>query len=186
MNMIFRPFVVFVLVLAMHTAAAETQATTTVFVNVTLVHPERDEIVTGQTIIVEGERIQSVTANEMAKLPADARIIDATGQFLSPGLVEMHAHVPEARMGQEFLEDMLFLWVANGITTIRNMSGEPDHLALRAKLAQHEVLGPRMYTYVPSVTFTCPPKTPYNAAGRACTVGDNMRSINGAPSTSFV
>jgi imidazolonepropionase-like amidohydrolase len=148
-NMIFRPFVVFVLLMAMHTAAAETQATTTVFVNVTLVHPERDEIVTGQTVIVEGERIQSVTANEMAKLPADARIIDATDQFLSPGLVEMHAHVPEARMGQEYLHDTLFLWVAHGITTIRNMSGEPDHLILREKLAQHEVLGPRMYTSGP-------------------------------------
>ena len=136
------------LALSMHTAAAETQATT-VFVNVTLVHPERDEIVAGQTIIVEGERIQSIAANEMVKLSADAHIIDGTDQFLSPGLVEMHAHVPEARMGQEYLQDTLFLWVAHGITTIRNMSGEPDHLILREKLAQHEVLGPRMYTSGP-------------------------------------
>lgn len=80
----------------------------------------------------------------------DTVVIDVTGGYLMPGLAEMHAHVPAPAQGEQYRNDVLFLWVAHGITTARGMLGHPDHLELRAALASHEVLGPRLITSGPS------------------------------------
>ena len=79
---------------------------------------------------------------------ADARRIDLAGRTLIPGLTEMHAHVPADNPA--YRDDVLFLWVANGVTRARGMMGHPSHLELRAALATHEVLGPAMTISGPS------------------------------------
>ncbi|MCY3624137.1 MAG: amidohydrolase family protein [Gammaproteobacteria bacterium] len=92
-----------------------------------------------------------VFANEAAA--ADAAVIDAAGKFVIPGLTEMHAHVPVVRFdqgGERYREDVLFLWVANGVTLARGMMGHPSHLELREALEANEVLGPRLITSGPS------------------------------------
>jgi imidazolonepropionase-like amidohydrolase len=48
------------------------------------------------------------------------------------------------------MKDVLFLFAANGITTIRGMLGHPKHLELRDKLQKGEILGPRFFTTGPS------------------------------------
>ena len=63
-----------------------------------------------------------------------ATVIDASGKFVIPGLTEMHAHVPVLRFDQgaeRYREDVLFLWVANGVTLARGMMGhsEPSRTA---------------------------------------------------------
>jgi imidazolonepropionase-like amidohydrolase len=117
-----------------------------VFVNVNVVRPELNAVERGQQVLVRDGRIMFVGA---VAIPQDAVVIDGEDRFLSPGLVEMHAHVPEARRGRQYLEDVLFLWVANGVTTVRNMLGEPEHLALRGEIARGDVIGPRLYTSGP-------------------------------------
>ena len=85
--------------------------------------------------------------------PANATVVDATGRFVIPGLAEMHAHVPVVRFDQNaerYREDVLFLWVANGVTLARGMMGHPSHLELRGALEANEVLGPRLITSGPS------------------------------------
>ena len=77
----------------------------------------------------------------------DTVVIDGTGRFLIPGLSEMHAHVP---VEPDYRDEVLFLWVANGVTTARGMLGHPDHLALREDVLAHRVLGPRLITSGPS------------------------------------
>ncbi|MEX2499541.1 MAG: amidohydrolase family protein [Wenzhouxiangellaceae bacterium] len=76
--------------------------------------------------------------------------IDAAGHYLIPGLAEMHAHVPPGAE-QAAVDDVLALFLAHGITTIRGMLGEPGHLALRAGLASGERTGPRLITSGPSL-----------------------------------
>ena len=61
-----------------------------------------------------------------------------------------HAHVPSGPAGTYARDDVLFLWVANGVTVARGMLGAPEHLQLRADLAVHRVLGPRLITAGPS------------------------------------
>ena len=81
----------------------------------------------------------------------DARTIDLTGMYVIPGLTEMHAHVPVPRMDSPgYREDVLFLWVANGVTRARGMMGHPTHLDLRDAIAAHEVLGPALMISGPS------------------------------------
>ena len=82
-----------------------------------------------------------------------ATIIDAGGKFVIPGLAEMHAHVPFIRFdrsGERYREDVLFLWVANGVTLARGMLGHPSHLELRDALEANEVIGPRLIASGPS------------------------------------
>ncbi len=80
----------------------------------------------------------------------DATVIDMRGGYLMPGLAEMHAHVPAPSQGQQYRDDVLFLWIAHGITTVRGMLGHPRHLALKQALREHRVLGPRLITSGPS------------------------------------
>ena len=67
-----------------------------------------------------------------------------------PGLAEMHAHVPPVD-DLEPMKDVLLLFAANGVTTIRGMLGHPRHLELRSKIQSGEILGPRLITSGPSL-----------------------------------
>lgn len=80
----------------------------------------------------------------------DTVVVHVNGGYLMPGLAEMHAHVPAPEQGEQYRDDVLFLWLANGITTVRGMLGHPSHLDLRRALAAQEVLGPRLITSGPS------------------------------------
>jgi cytosine/adenosine deaminase-related metal-dependent hydrolase len=75
------------------------------------------------------------------KIPKDALRIDGRGKYLMPGLIDMHVHLK--------LPEYLLLYVANGVTTVRNMRGEPRHLEWRARVAKGEMLGPQIYTTGP-------------------------------------
>lgn len=109
-----------------------------------------DEVVTGQTVIVEDGRITWVGAAGEADLSGVTTSVDASGQYLLPGLAEMHAHVPGDNAPRELTEDILFLYVANGITTMRGMLGAPGQLVLRSQIAAGEVIGPRFIVGAPS------------------------------------
>jgi amidohydrolase family protein len=73
----------------------------------------------------------------------------------------MHAHVPtpqvEQQLGAGYAERVVFLFLANGVTTIRGMLGHPAHLVLRERLRRHELLGPTLYTSGPSFNGTSAP-----------------------------
>jgi imidazolonepropionase-like amidohydrolase len=99
-------------------------------------------------LIVEGDRILAV-GNGLAT-PPGAVLIDLEGGHLMPGLTEMHAHVPAPGQGETYRDEVLFLYVANGVTTIRGMQGNPAHLDLKDSLTNHTVLGPRLITSGPS------------------------------------
>ena len=65
-----------------------------------------------------------------------------------PGLAEMHGHYPQDAESQ-FARDVLYLYVANGVTFVRGMQGGPQHLPLRDAIARGEVLGPRLQVCAP-------------------------------------
>jgi imidazolonepropionase-like amidohydrolase len=76
-------------------------------------------------------------------------VIDGSGKYLIPGLAEMHAHVPP-NDNMDAMKEVLLLFAANGVTTIRGMLGHPKHLELRSLINSGEVLGPRFTTSGPS------------------------------------
>jgi len=69
----------------------------------------------------------------------------------------MHAHVLGPQQPQELNRDLMFLYVANGVTTIRAMLGAPNQLVLREQLKKDEILGPRMFVAAPSLNGNSAP-----------------------------
>jgi len=68
-----------------------------------------------------------------------------------PGLAEMHAHIPGANAPPQLIKDIMFLYIANGVTTIRGMLGAPNQLTLREQTARGEVVGPTIFVGAPSL-----------------------------------
>lgn len=118
--------------------------------NVTVVPMDRERLMPGQTVIVRNGRIAAIGPAGRTKVPAGATVIPGRGRFLMPGLAEMHAHVPPGN-DQQWIEDVLFLYSANGVTFARSMLGVPHHLELRSKVERGEILAPRIYTSGPSL-----------------------------------
>jgi hypothetical protein len=91
-----------------------------------------------QTVVIRGERIVAVGPTASVQVPAGVTAIDGAGKWLMPGLADMHVHT--------WQEDDMALFLAAGVTTIRNMWGVPQHLAWRAQVARGERLGPTIVT----------------------------------------
>lgn len=121
------------------------------FVDVDVVPMDRERVLEGHTVVVRGDRIVEVAPAGLVPVPEDAVRVDGSGRYLIPGLTEMHAHVPPPDAG-DHLEEALFLWVANGVTTVRGMLGEPGHLDLRERVHGGEILGPSMYLAGPPLS----------------------------------
>ena len=127
------------------------------FVDVTVLPMDRERVLTGQTVIVRDGRITALGPTASVRVPSDAQRIEGRGKFLMPGLAEMHAHVLGPQQPQELNRDLMFLYVANGVTTIRAMLGAPNQLVLREQLKKDEILGPRMFVAAPSLNGNSAP-----------------------------
>jgi imidazolonepropionase-like amidohydrolase len=126
------------------------QGTTTAFVGVNVLPMDRDTVLSNHTVVIADGKIVSVAPAAKAQVPAGAVKVDGTGKYLMAGLGELHAHIPGGKAPDADVERTLFLYVANGVTTIRGMLGDPRHLVYRERVAKGEVLGPRIYTSGPS------------------------------------
>ena len=113
---------------------------TTAFVNVNVIDVTSGSVSVSQTVIVEDGTIVEIGRFRETPVADNAAVIDGTDRYLMPGLTEMHGHVPGDSAAN--LERVLALYVANGITTVRGLLGQPAHLELRRKLDAGEVLGP--------------------------------------------
>ena len=124
-------------------------ADVTAFVGVSVLPMDRERVLEDRTVLVRDGRIRRIGASGEVEVPDGARVA-AEGGWLMPGLGEMHAHIPP-QGGRAWMEDVLFLYLANGVTTARGMLGQPAHLELREDVAAGEVAGPRIYTSGPSL-----------------------------------
>ena len=125
----------------------------TAFTNVTVVPLDRERTLADQTVVIRGDRIVAMGRAADVQVPADAMRIDGRGKFLMPGMAEMHAHIPGGPAGpaaDAYMQRVMALFVANGVTTIRGMLGDPRHLTLRAAVAKGDVVGTTIYTSGPS------------------------------------
>ncbi len=118
------------------------------FSRVNVIPMTSEEVLPNQTVIVEGKKIKAIGAD--LEVPEGATVIDGQGKFLMPGMAEMHAHIPTNPDEPEKAEETLFLYLSNGITTIRGMLGSAYHLELRENVANGAIAGPRIYAAGPA------------------------------------
>lgn len=133
------------------------QPDVTAFVNVSVIPMDRERVLEGRTVIVRGDRIAEVGPSGSVAVPANARRIDGAGRFLMPGLAEMHAHIPGPQAPQQLIADIMFLYIANGVTTIRGMLGAPNQFEWKAKAEANEVVAPFMVLAGPSLNQNTAP-----------------------------
>lgn len=127
------------------------------FTDVTVLPMDRERRLEGQTVVVRDGRIAEMGPAARVRVPAGATVVSGRGRFLMPGLAEMHAHVPPGSTTPQGIEDLMLLYIANGVTTIRGMLGAPYQLELRGRLARGEIIGPTLYVGAPSLNGNSAP-----------------------------
>ncbi len=118
---------------------------------------DRERVLTNHTVIVRQGRIAEIGPADRVRAPSGAVRVDGRGKFLIPALAEMHAHIPGGNATEQELARLMFMYVANGIGTIRGMLGDPLHLALRERAARGQLISPAIYTSGPSFRGTTVP-----------------------------
>jgi imidazolonepropionase-like amidohydrolase len=96
-----------------------------------------------RTVVVRGDRIVALVPSAPFEAPAGATTIDGSHKWLLPGLADMHVHTGGG--------DDLTLFLAAGVTTVRNMFGSALHLTLRSQIARGELQGPTIVTAGPLI-----------------------------------
>lgn len=123
----------------------------TAFIGVNVIPFDRERVLEDQTVLVRGSRIAEIGPTANVAVPDGARVIDAAGKYLMPGLAEMHAHIPPTAEDEAGVRRVLFLYAASGVSTARGMLGHPRHLELREQAARNEIISPRIYSSGPSL-----------------------------------
>lgn len=121
-----------------------------VITNVNIIDVSTGNITQGH-VVIDSAKIHQILDLETVIDFGEATLIDGTNKFVLPGLAEMHAHIPALAWNDPKMEETLFLYLSNGVTTIRGMLGHPYHLELREKAKNLEILSPRIYTSSPSI-----------------------------------
>lgn len=104
-----------------------------------------------RTIVITGDKIVAVADSIAGYAPA--RTVDAAGAFAIPGLWDMHVHFGGGDALIDENKNLLPLYVAHGITTVRDAAGDlsPSVLEWRAAVASGTLLGPTIYTSGPKL-----------------------------------
>jgi imidazolonepropionase-like amidohydrolase len=114
-------------------------AATVAIRNVTVIPMTGAVSLPGQTVLVHGDRIAAVGAVADVGIPPGTTVLDGTGRFLIPGLIEMHAHTSKTRASA------LGLYVVHGVTTLRDQGSEHvEVLQWRGEIRAGTREGPRM------------------------------------------
>lgn len=109
--------------------------------NVNVLNKTADQFIKSQTVVVRNGIIESISKNSLPI--SDIKIIDGKGLFLVPGYTESHAHLWES-------ENDLLLFLANGVTQIREMNGLKKHLRWKKEINAGRP-GPDMFVVAPQL-----------------------------------
>lgn len=109
-------------------------------------------------VVVEDDKITEVSVvgypnvainpKRRPQLKPGGRELDATGMYLLPGFIDMHGHIGGTAQGADW--DYVFsLWLAHGVTTVREPSGRGLEytLDLKRRAAKNEIIAPRIFAY---------------------------------------
>ena len=129
-----------VVVLVSSAASAQAQGGVAI-VDITVLPMDRERVLFHRTVLIRDDRILSIGAKDSVPVPAGFRRLEFDADVtLMPGLVDAHTHLR--------YDGDLTLYLAGGVTTVRNMNGGPEHLAWRRAVDQG-AFGPRILTAAP-------------------------------------
>ena len=115
------------------------------FVNVNVIPMDSERVLEDQTVVVDDGKIVAVGSSDDVGPAEGVDVVEAEGQYLMPGMTEMHAHLPNPQLSDTDAKNLLFLYVANGVTTVRGMLGHPSNFDLRNQIDRGLIIGPQLY-----------------------------------------
>jgi hypothetical protein len=151
--------------------------------HVTVINPGTSSVQPNRTVVITGDRITSVSDATTAQLPKNARVIDATGQYLIPGLWDMHVHSAFGDWFPGGRDIILPLFIANGVIGVRDMGGDvPVLMGWRKEIGSGEIIGPRMVIsgpmldgYLPNGKLRFPSSIPVTTSAQAIAAVDSLK-----------
>ncbi len=103
------------------TVPADVPQGTVAFTNGRIITMRGEDVIENGTLVVQGNRIVAVGASGDVRVPQGAKVIDASGKTLTPGLVNMHGHIDDCYYSSAGLmpqkEPSMYASLAFGITT---------------------------------------------------------------------
>ena len=127
------------------------------------------------TVVLDRNHIASISSGKTAKFSRKARTIDCSGLFLIPGLWDMHVHLMFGDWFPGAKDISLPLFVANGVTGVRDMGSELDAVkGWRKEIEAGRIIGPRIYTSGPMLDG---PKPRFPSSMAIATPDDARRAV---------
>lgn len=116
------------------------------FTNARIITMNGDEVIENGTIVVDGNKISAIGAN--ITVPTGAKVIDASGKTIMPGMVDVHAHIGNFRLGispQQQWE--YYANLAYGVTTVHDPSSNSEMIFSNSEaIKAGNMVGPRVYS----------------------------------------
>src|ERR1044071_1602514 len=155
LQFILRPAALTMVAAASLIAQSRSSDSVVAIVGATLIDGNGGPAIPDATIVVRGKRIAAVGPRASVKVPAGARVIDATGKFVTPGFIDTNVHLSLYNNGESMVryEDRFLDIVIEaaqtelkyGITTVRDSYGALVPLnAVRDSIAHGKLIGPRI------------------------------------------
>ena len=140
-------------------APADERPQTVVVEGATLIDGTGRPPVSCSIIVIEGDRIREAGQCGKVRIPKGAKIVDARGKFVVPGLIDCHCHLEAVGLGdlgelseewakpdklRELILDDARLDLAAGFTTIRDLGSTPSLFEVRKEIESGKFPGPRI------------------------------------------
>jgi len=173
---------VFLVILSLATIVAPSSAADPIlaFRHVNVIDASGAPVRADMTVVVEGQRIAYLGKSGDVQIPKSAKIVDAAGKFLIPGLWDMHVHTIFGDWIPKDEKIILPLFVANGVTGVRDMGSDLEAVKeWRAQIATGKLLGPRMIVAGPMIdgpTPRFPSSVPVSDSASGRKVVDDLKS----------
>ena len=144
--------------------------------NVTVVDVRNGTLQPDQTVIIEGDHIAFAGPNQSAKFSHRAQVVSGRNLFVIPGLWDMHVHLVFGDWFPDAQEISLPLFVANGVTGVRDMGSELGIVqGWRNEIEAGRLIGPRIRT---SGAMLDGPKPRFPSSIAIATPDDARRAVS--------
>ncbi|HET6931659.1 MAG TPA: amidohydrolase family protein [Candidatus Acidoferrum sp.] len=113
-----------------------------------IIDPATGSLRTDQTVVIAAGRIQRIVPSANYQPEKGARIIEARGKYLIPGLWDMHVHIAGISADPKWSKNVILpLLIAQGIIGVRDMGGDLAVLQQwRREIENGQLLGPHIVT----------------------------------------
>jgi hypothetical protein len=161
-------------------SCSSSPSVTMAITHVTVIDVARGTAQPDSTVLVSGTHIAAVGPSSSVSVSRGAKVLNATGKFLVPGLADMHLHLTGSGEPDGSREFFFPLLIANGITTVRDMGGKVEYLKkLRREIDSGQRLGPQIFFTGPYLDGNPPsfqPSIVVQNAAQATAAVDQLKS----------